>query len=313
MDRISTADSYNAVIANMMSAQTQLSTASNQLSSGDVASDLQGYASNAETLTAMQTVQSQVGGYLNQDQILSDKLTTQDTALQQVAGSATGASQAITSALAAGVGDSLMQSLQNQFQDAVQGLNTTYNGQYIFAGGQVTTPPVNVTTLTGLAAAAVPPTGVFQNDQQIAQAQISPNTTVQTGFLASQLGGPLLAAFQAIQNFANGPNGPFTGQLTPTQISFLNGQVANLNAAASALTTTTAQNGGVQKQLVNTQTDLTNQQTTLSTMIGNITDTNVAQVSANLQQAQLAMQASAQVFLALQNSSLLAVLTASGH
>src|ERR1700722_12923476 len=119
MDRISTADSYNAVIANMMSAQTQLSTASTQLSSGDVASDLQGYASNAETLTAMQTVQSQVGGYLNQDQILSDKLTTQDTALQQVAGSATGASQAITSALAAGVGDSLMQSLQNQFQDAV--------------------------------------------------------------------------------------------------------------------------------------------------------------------------------------------------
>jgi flagellin-like hook-associated protein FlgL len=48
-------------------------------------------------------------------------------------------------------------------------------------------------------------------------------------------------------------------------------------------------------------------------MIGNIADANVAQVSSNLQQAQLAMQASAQVFLALQNSSLLTVLTAAGH
>ena len=37
MDRISTANSYNAVIANMMAAQSQLNTDSNQLSSGQVA------------------------------------------------------------------------------------------------------------------------------------------------------------------------------------------------------------------------------------------------------------------------------------
>ena len=74
-----------------------------------------------------------------------------------------------------------------------------------------------------------------------------------------------------------------------------------------------AQNGGVQSQLTNTQTDLTDQQNTLGTMIGNIAAANVAQATANLQQAQLAIQASAQVFLALQNTSLLNVLTASGH
>ena len=313
MDRISTADSYNAVIANMMASQNQLNTDSKQLSSGDVANDLQGYASQAETLTAMQTVQSQVGAFLSQDQVLSDKLTTQNTALTQVASSATGASQAITSALAAGVGDDLMQTLENQFQSAVQGLNTTYNGQYLFAGGQVNTPPVNVNSMSALAAVAVPPTSIFQNDQQTTSAQISQNTTVQTGFLANQLGGPLMTAFQAIQNFNNGPNGPFTGQLTTTQISFLQGEITNMNSAASGLTNSAAQNGGLQNQLASTQSDLTNQQTTLGNMIGNITDANVAQVSANLQEAQLAMQASAQVFLALQNSSLLTVLTAAGH
>src|SRR5580704_17766195 len=139
MERISTADSYAAVIANMQQAQTQLSTASSQISSGETATDLQGYAAHAETLNAMQTVNNQVTGYLNQDSILSNKLTIQDTGLQQVAGAATGASQAITSALAAGAGDQLMTALETQFQNAAQGLNSTYNGEYVFAGGQVTT------------------------------------------------------------------------------------------------------------------------------------------------------------------------------
>jgi flagellar hook-associated protein 3 FlgL len=312
MNRISTADSYAAIVANMMAAQQQLTSDSNQLSSGNVASDLKGYASKAETLTAMQTVQSQVTGFISQNNVLADKLTTQNTALTQLSATATNAAQSIRQALAAGVGDSLMQSLQDQFQTAADALNTTYNGEYIFAGGQVTTPPLSVNSLTALGAAPSIP-GVFTNDQHASTSQIDQNTTIQTGFLANQLGTPLMTAFQAIQNFATGPGGPFTGTLTPAQITFLQGQMANLTAAGQTLTTTAAQNGGLQTQVTNTQTDLSNQQATLGTMIGGITDANVAQVSANLQQAQLAVQASAQVFLALQNSSLLAVLQASGH
>ena len=312
MQRISTADSYAAVIANMQQAQTQLSTASNQISSGETATDLQGYAAHAETLTAMQAVNNQVTGYLSQDSILANKLTTQDTGLQQVANAATGASQAINSAIANNTGDTLMQSLEVQFQNAAEGLNSTYNGEYVFAGGQVNTPPVSVSSMSALGSAPSV-ASVFQNDQQITSSQINQNTTVQTGFLASNLGTPLMTALQAIQNFNNGPNGPLTGQLTATQITFLQGQIATLNAAAGTLNGQAAQNGGVQSQLTNTQTDLTDQQNTLGTMIGNIAAANVAQASANLQQAQLAIQASAQVFLALQNTSLLNVLTASGH
>ena len=312
MNRISTADSYAAVVANLNAAQTQLSNDSNQLSSGSVATDLQGYASHAETLTAMQTVQGQVTSYLGQDTVLADKLTTQNTALNQVASAATGAGLAVRQALAAGVGDQMMAALQSQFQTAVQGLNTTYNGEYVFAGGQVTTPPVNVNSLSALAAAPSI-ASIFTNDQHAATAQINQNTNLQTGFLASQVGTNLMTVFQNIQNYANGPNGPFTGQLTTAQITFMQGQLSSLDSATSHLTAKTAQNGGLQSQVSNVQTDLSNQQTTLGTMIGGITDANVAQVSANLQQAQLALQASALVFLALQNSSLLAVPTAAGH
>jgi flagellar hook-associated protein 3 FlgL len=312
MDRVSTASSYAQVIANMMAAQNQLTTDSNQLSSGDVASDLQGYASHAETLTAMQTVQSQVGGLLANDQVLADKLTTQDTGLQQIAGAAQSAAQAIQQAIASGNGDSIMQSLSNAFQNAAEGLNTTYNGEYVFAGGQVTTAPLNVNSLTALGAAPTIP-GVFSNDQHVSTSQIDQNTTVQTGFLANNLGTNIMTALQAVQQFSTGPGGPFTGQLTQAQIGFLTTQMNNLTAASDAVNTSAAQNGLVQDQVTNAQTDLSNQQTTLANMIGGITNANVAQVSANLQQAQLAVQASAQVFLALNNSSLLNVLTAAGQ
>lgn len=311
MERISTSESYASVIANMQTAQATLTTASNQISSGETASDLQGYAGQGETLIAMQTVQNQVSGFVSQDTVLAAKLTAQDTGLQQVAGAATGASQAITSAIAAGQGDQLMQALQTQFQNATAGLNTTYNGQYVFAGGQVNTAPVSATSMSALATAS-PLSSIFLNDQYVTTSQIDSSTTVQTGFLASNLGTPLMTALQAIQTYANA-NGPFTGTLTAAQITFLQGQVTALNDAATTLNNSAAQNGGVQAQLTAAQTSLSDQQTSVGNMIGNIAGANVAQASANLQQAQLAIQASAQVFLALQNSSLLSVLQASGN
>ena len=311
MERISTADSYAAVIANMQQAQTQLSTASNQISSGETATNLQGYASQAETLTAMQTVSNQVTGFLNQDTILANKLSAQNTGIQQVATAATGASNAITSAIAANTGDTLMQALEVQFQNASEGLNTTYNGEYVFAGGQVTTQPFTANSMSALASPATV-AGAFQNDQQQTSSQIDQNTTVQTGFLASNLGTPVMTVLQTIQNYVN-TNGAFSNPLTSAQSTFLQTQVTALNAAASTLNDQAAQNGGIQSQVSNIQTALTSQQNTVTGMIGNIAGANVAQASANLQEAQLAIQASAQVFLALQNSSLLNVLAASGN
>src|SRR5579872_1249063 len=141
MDRISTSGAYNAVLANLMSAQQQQLTASNQLSSQQVSTDLQGYGGKADTLTAMQAVQAQVTGFISQAQVTAAKLTTQNGGLTQIASAASGATQVITSTLASGVGDTLMQQLQAQFQNAADGLNSTQNGEYVFAGGQVNTQP----------------------------------------------------------------------------------------------------------------------------------------------------------------------------
>jgi len=313
MDRIATATAYNNVLANLVAAQASQSTATNELSSQKNASDLQGYSASAETLVAMQAVQTQTGSFLNQSSITAAKLSTQDLGLTQLNDSASSAASAITEALGSGSGQSLMQSLQSAFQDAVGGLNTTYNGEYVFSGGQVTTPATSAKTLSDLTTA--PTIGsLFNNDQHIATAQLSQNTTVQTGQLADQLGTNLYTAFQAVQAYNADPTtGPFSNPLTQAQTTWLQGTISSFQAANTQLTTAQAENGLVQKQVDAAQTDLTNQQTTMTNLLGNITDVNVAQATANLQQAQLAVQASAQAFVALQGSSLLSVLQASGH
>lgn len=307
MDRVSTSGLYNSVLSNLMVAENNQVQASNQVSTQKVATDLQGYGSNASTLTAMQTVQSQVTNYLNQSQITATKLSTQDTALSEISGAASSASTAISSALSAGDATSLMQTLGTAFQNAVSGLNTTFNGEYLFSGGKANTAPVSATSISDLTSAPSI-SSLFQNGQYVTSTQISPNTSIKTGLLADQVGTPLFTAMQAIEAYSQGPNGPLTGTLTAAQSTFLQSQLASLTTVSTNLTDVQAQNGALQSQLTNTQTDLTNQQTSLSGLIGNITDANLAQADVNLQQAQLAVQASAQVISALKASSLVSLL-----
>ena len=295
-----------------MAAETQQNVLSNQVSSQQVSTDLKGYGAGAETLTAMQAVQAQVTGYLANSQTTSAQLSTQDNALTQVNAAAATASQAVTTAIATGSSNTLMQTLQSALQNAVQGLNTSFNGSYVFSGGNSSTKPVSAQNLSDLTAAPSI-ASLFANGPHVATTQVTASTSVQTGQLASTLGTPLFTALQAIEAYNQGPNGPLTGTLTSAQETFLQGQLASLTSAATGLTTAQAQNGLAQQEVTNAQTQLGDQQTTLSGLIGNITQTNLAQASSQLAAAQLAVQASSRVFEALQSSSLLSVLTATGH
>jgi len=302
MDRISTASAYASVLTNLMQAEVAQTDAGNQLASTEQATDLQGYGGGAEALTALQSTTTQVTGYLNNTQNVAAKLSTQDSALTEVASAATSASTAITQALAANSGTTLMSSLQDALSSAVDGLNTTYNGEYLFSGGQVTTPATSATTLADLTAA--PSVGsLFNNDQRVTSTQLDSNTSISTGVLASDVGSPLFSALQAIEAYNQGPNGPLSGTLTSTQATFLSGQIANLDDVV-------AQNGLAQSEVTSVQSSLTSQQTMLQGLVGNVTDANLAQASTNLQQAQLSIEAAGQVFQALNNSSLLSSLGA---
>lgn len=306
--RVSTAGNYSAILANLMAAQQRQLEAGVRVSTQKNGSSLKDYAKNDEMLTAMRSVQTRLTGFQDQNSLIADRLTTQDTALGQVADAAQTIRQAIADALASGNASTLIAEVQGMMNKAVGALNTKYNGTYLFAGGQINTQPVTAQQLSDLTAGP-PVSSFFQNDQFKTKAQIDDSATVTTGVLASDIGTPMLNALQGIEAFDQGASGPLNGILTPAQRSFLESQLAIWDQVHTGIINLAAGNGMVQQRVENVKSDLANRQTTLAGMMSDITDADIAKASADLQLAQTSFAAAAQVFQTLKESSLINLLS----
>jgi flagellar hook-associated protein 3 FlgL len=304
VNRVSTSGNYAIMLANLMRAQQDQSAYGSQLATQKKATDLKGFANTADTLTAMNTVKARLQTYQDQNGVVADRLASQDAALNQITDAAANVREAIANALATGKADTLMEEVKAQLQSAVEGLNARYNGKYLFAGGQVDTKPVTVTQLSDLGG-AVPVGGFFQNDDYKLQNKLDDSTTITSGMLASDIGTQLMSAFQALQD---SPVGPFNGQLTQAQQTWLQGQLGGWDTVRQDLTTVTASNGMLQQRVDTSKQNLSAQDTTLTGMMGDITDADMGMVSTQLQMAQMSVQAAAHVFQSLQGVSLLSLL-----
>jgi flagellar hook-associated protein 3 FlgL len=304
VNRIATSNQYSSVLADLMRAQGRQIDAQKEFSSGKRGDDLLGFADRARSLVATKAVQTRTQGLVAQLQSVDVKLESQQLGLENVADSAESLRQAIGSALASGRADGLMNEVQTNFSTAVQGLNSRYGDGYLFSGGQVDTPPVNISSLAQLAAAS-PIDDIFDNGTLVTSSRTDESATVQTGFLADAVGKPLMQSMQRIQQFQDGPTGSFGGPLTDAQRTFLESEYAALNTVADGATTVVAQGGSVQKQIETAIKSQTARAATLENTLGDLTDVDIAEAAAKLTQAQLAVQASAQVFLSLKDMSLL--------
>jgi len=306
MTRVSTVQNYNVMTSNLMRAQIRQSEVGAQVSSQKVATDLKGYAKNAEMLTAMRGTQTKIAGLIDQNKLVNNRLEMQDSGIGRVADSTKSAREAIANALAAGKASTLMQQLQAAFGDVVQGMNTKSNGLYVFSGAQTDVATTSATSMTDLTTA--PSTAsLFHNDQYITTNRVDEQTNAKTGVLGDALGTAVFDAFKQVQAYVDA-NGPFTGNLTDTQVNFLNGLLPTFDAAYKGVVDIQGKNGVTQKRFETAQTDLQNQADTLTSMVGGIVDADMAEAVTRLESAKLAVQASAQVFSSLQASSLLNVL-----
>jgi flagellar hook-associated protein 3 FlgL len=308
VSRVSTGGNYSVVLANLISAQQRQMDAGTKVASQKNGSDLKDYARNAEMLTAMRSIETRLGAFTEQNKLVSDRLTTQDFALSQVADAAQIARQAIAESIASGRVETLMQDMQAAFRNGVEGMNAHYGGKYLFAGGQVNTAPFSATSLSDLTIPATNVADYFHNDSYIAQAKVDDATVVDLGFLADAFGTGMMEAFKAIQTFEEGVDGPFNGELTDNQRAFLESQLSVWDAAYKDLVNVGGRNGMVQSRVDSVREDLVARTNSIKGMVGEIVDADMSEAVSNLQQAQISVQAAAQVFVALQESSLLNVL-----
>ncbi len=311
MDRIATSTAYQSVLTNLLANENNEVSAQQQVSSGMVADNLSGYGNQAQTLIATQSVKTRVDGLVNQLNQTGVQLTFQQSALSQVSSIAQTLQQTLLTAQGAGTGDNLMAQVQSLFSQAAEALNAQApDGSYIFSGGQTSTPPFSANSLSDLTTQPSV-SSFFQNGSLTPVSRIDDNTTVQTGFLASNVGSALMGVFQSIEAFQQSGPGNFGGALTTAQQTFLDSAISQMSSVVSSTSQTTAQGGTFQNQIAAALTTQTDRQTTLTNVLGTMTNTDAAAAATNLTQAQNAFQASAQVFNTLKGMSLLNYLSSS--
>ena len=279
------------------------------MSTGKKGSDLVAFGSQTRSLVATNTVKQRVDGLVSQLGSLQVKMNFQQTALGQISDVAANLKQTLTNALASGQGDGVMSDVQSFFSQATQALNTQYGGDYLFSGGQTQTKPFSATDLANLTTGTT--ASFFQNGALVPSNRIDDATTIQTGFLASNVGQQLMQSFQDIQNFQVGTTGSFGGPLTDAQQTFLSSAITQLSTVVNSTIQTSALGGDMQARVTAASTTQTDRQTTLTSSLGDMTDINEANAAAALTQAQTAVQASAQVFMTLKGMSLLNYLSGS--
>ena len=302
MNRVSTLGSFNSALLNLMSSQRKLEAANEQVSTQRKATDLGGFGRSSETVTALNSTHARITQFKEAGETAAARLTTQALAFDRIIDGAQSTRQAIADAIAAGRLDGLMAELGNQFQSIQDGLNTSHQGVYLFAGGRVDQAPVPQTDLQGLAAS---PTvaQLFRNDNLKQTSRIDEGSYVQTGFLASEMGTELYNILRDIQLYHQGA--PLTGKPTAATEDFLKQQMERLDAARETITAHGANNGAMQTRVDAVIAMQEKQLITLEELTTDKTHVDMTRAITELQLAQTAIQASAQVVSQLRDVSLL--------
>jgi flagellar hook-associated protein 3 FlgL len=320
MTRVATFGNYQSALLNLMSAQTRAEQAQERIDSGTIATDMSGYGRGAEQLTSLTSTQARLDGFIGAGESAAARLSAQDLAMNRIYDAGAAAREAIANGIAAGNITNMMTELGLQYQTVQSGLNAEHQGAYLFGGGRGDAAPATAKTMADLAAA--PSTAsTFANDDLKQKSRIDENTMVETGFLADEIGGPLTEVFRNMQAYQNGnpviiggvtytPTGAgtLTGKPGATVVAFLTAQMGEFSNANQGVTNQTAKNGLVQNQVETALDAHESQKLALDKLMTDKAGYDPAQAITDLQAAQVAIEASAQVINSLRNTSLLDLL-----
>jgi flagellar hook-associated protein 3 FlgL len=306
MTRVTTFSAQQSALLNLQRAQSREATYGAQVSSGRQGDDLKAYGAGARGIAALKTVSARIAGWSEQGAFAQGRLETQDLMLGRVAEAAGEARRAVLDGLSLETSLGLMDKLEAAFGKAAQALNAQHDGRPLFGGASSETP-FAARTLADLTAAP-DAAALFRNDQVRAAVRLGETTVVETGVLADEAGAPLAAAYRELQAFVEADGG-FSTPLTEPQKAALRTFADQLAAAESGVTTLTARNGLVSKQVETELESLSARAISLENLLGARTDVDPAEAVTKLQQAQLVVQASAQVFASLRGSTLVDLLT----
>jgi flagellar hook-associated protein 3 FlgL len=303
MSRVGTYAQNNAMIGAIGRQTSNLNTVQTQINSGKKSEDFRALSGEATTLVSARSLKARYLSYEKVNQGLEVRLTTVDAQLDEMLTAARDFRQSLLTAIASEDGSALLPSMDAQFRQAVGALNSQHGGHFLFSGARSDVPPVTPQTLAQLQALPTVADG-FTNDDLQAQARIADNLDVTFGFLADDLGGPLLNGFRAVADYHSSPQGPLQGKLSVTQIAWLKTQLPAIDSAIERLQTRQLENGLQLKRISDMSVDMRERANGLETFISDIEDVDMAEAISRFNADQTALEASYRVLGSLSQLSL---------
>jgi flagellar hook-associated protein 3 FlgL len=271
----------NDILADLYTAQSHEQVALQQLASGQVINMPSDNPTGAAEMVQNQAQQQQDDQFQQNTSAVEGQLQTADSTLSSVVEALNQAislgTQGANGTLSAADMQAVAQQVQGIQSQVLQLANTSYQGNYIFAGTATTQAPFTLNSGS--------PDGVTYNgNTDTNTVQIAQGNSVQTNLAGSQVfqgtGGDVFGALQQLITALQSGNTTNVGTAT-----------TQLGAAVNYLSQQRVFYGNVVDQLQSNQSFLSQEQVNLQTQANAIDGANLAQASTNLTQAQTTQSA----------------------
>jgi len=207
VDTISTYATYQSTLNDVSKVMANLATAQQQISSGNKSQDFTGMAQQSQQYLSIDTILSKTNQYLNDNQVVEARIATTATALDQIITTATSL-QSLISQRRSGAGNNAAFGTQLQgIWDQLAGqLNTTVSNQYIFSGTKTNVPPVDPAAFPTTLEPGVPDDSYYQGSRHDLTARPQDGTLITYNVRADSSGIQKLMAGIAMAKHADTTN-----------------------------------------------------------------------------------------------------------
>ena len=292
------------VTQNLAALQNQGNTLEQQITTGLKSQSFAGIAPQAAQLVDLTAQQSQQQSFINTINTVNTRLQTVSLATTTISNLV----QQFNGQLQTNAYNTNGATIQSQAQSLLANigdyLNTADGEGYVFSGSASTTPPYNASGLPNpgdlsTPVNGAPPSGYYQGNADISQAQVDTNLNVPYGVTAAN---PAFEQVVRVLNFL--ANSPPLDQNNATDVANVGQAQQLLTTAVGQINQLTAQNGMQQSELNNSLTEHQQSLTLAQSSIANIENVDPATVITQLDNLQTQMEASYQTVNILQNLSL---------
>jgi flagellar hook-associated protein 3 FlgL len=272
--RVATFASSNQMIAAALQTQATMANEQLQEASGEISPDYGGLGESSQQVINLQISVTRSQSYIdaassadNKTQVMYSTVSSISDLLSNFKASLAAADSASADPAAT------QQNAQQMLQEMGSLLNTQYGGEYLFGGGQTSTPPVD------LSSTAYPPmtspssasTSYYQGDDEVASVRVSDNDTVSYGITADN------SAFEQGLRALN-----LVANASPLSSDTLNEALDLTTSAITATGTVQAGLGLASANIQSASADQTNYQNFAKSLGSNLTSVDVGAVTAQL-------------------------------